>query len=255
MLSIIVIYNMDVQTCDIYQMLIKQPDIDVIVCDNSTEPTSNRQTVEGDGATYLFMEGNHGLSKAYNAALDQMIMHPQDYVILFDQDTIVHDDYFPCVRHSIQTRQDIYFPTVKTANQILSPAVIADGVVSALDGEDHVPIEEMTAINSGMVIRMGLFTEYRYPESLFLDYVDHAFIAQMKQRNCSMVWMPVTITQAFSAETKDKEQARKRFAIFKKDSEVFYRDIIANKRACAFVVNKRKLRLLLQYKDIRIVKW
>lgn len=255
MLSIIVIYNMDVQTCDVYQVLKRQPDIDVIVCDNSTEPTSNREVVEADGGTYIFMDGNHGLSKAYNAALDQMIMDPQDYVILFDQDTIVNDDYFQCVRHSIQTRQDIYFPTVKTKQQILSPAVIADGIVSALDREEHVPIEKMTAINSGMVIRMGLFTEYRYPESLFLDYVDHAFIVRMKQRNCSMVWMPVTITQPFSAEAKDKEQARKRFAIFKKDSGVFYRDIIPHKRACIFVVNKRKLRLLLQYKDRKILKW
>ena len=105
MLSIIVIYNMDVQTCDVYQVLKRQPDIDVIVCDNSTEPTSNREVVEADGGTYIFMDGNHGLSKAYNAALDQMIMDPQDYVILFDQDTIVNDDYFQCVRHSIQTRQ------------------------------------------------------------------------------------------------------------------------------------------------------
>ncbi|MBB5182901.1 glycosyltransferase [Catenisphaera adipataccumulans] len=249
MYSIIVVYNKKITDSQTYRAMRLQPDMDIIVCDNSTIDHENEVIVHADGYTYVPMGGNQGLSKAYNEALKKLA-GKEGYVILMDDDTLVSDHYFQCVRHAVRSGKDIYLPYVSDGSHIISPAFIDDGIVKNADAYDSIPYQNLTAINSGMVLNLDLFRHYRFDEGLFLDYVDHQFLTDMKHRNKQIEIMDVTIRQTFSANNFDKQKAMERFKIFKKDSAYFYRN---HKQAYRYVVGKRRAHLLMMYKDPRIL--
>lgn len=245
--SILVIYNESVLNSPTYLFCQQHKDIHVIVCDNSTFEQYNKEVVEKDGFTYISMNGNKGLSKAYNKALDEI--PKSGFVVLLDDDTQLNEEYYQILA-SLDETVDIYLPIVETQNGMISPAIIQKDIVSKSDGID-ISYEEITGINSGMIINLDCFKEYRFDERLFLDYVDHFFIRDMKKRNKRIQVLPVKIQQNFSAESTNKETSRKRFSIFKQDSQIFYQ----NKKTCSYVINKRRLRLMINHKDVRFLWW
>ena len=91
--AVIVVYNCSFQDSPIYESLRKQPEAQIIVCDNSTGDYGNRQFMAEIGHRYIDMKGNMGLPKAYNAAID-CINKENSVVCLFDDDTTVPEDYF-----------------------------------------------------------------------------------------------------------------------------------------------------------------
>ena len=100
-----------------------------------------------------------------------------------------------------------------------------------------------------MVIHLKLFENYRYDENLFLDYVDHHFMMDMQNKNVQV--LDCVIHQEFSAEEKTSlESCLNRFRIFKKDSKYFYSN---HKLQYFFVVYKRAVRLIFQYKSLRFL--
>ena len=242
--AILVIYNKSVIDSCTYMFCKEHKDINLIICDNSTEENDNSALVENDGYVYMDMQGNKGLSKAYNKALD-FLMNKDGYVILLDDDTILNEDYLKCVK---DLNCDIAIPIVKDEVSILSPSNIKKGVVSRWDGKSV--LESFTAINSGMVISLNVFKNYRYDENLFLDYVDHQFLKDMYDKNIKI--LNCTIQQKFSGnETADLNASYQRFKIFKKDSKYFYRK---NRKIYFYVVYKREFRLILQYKSLKFLR-
>lgn len=249
MYSIIVVYNKKISDSVTYRALRLQSDMEIIVCDNSTESNNNKTIVDADGYQYISMDGNQGLSKAYNKALD-CLKDKEGYVCIFDDDTIVDEAYFNVVNKCIQSKKDIYIPYVTDGNSVISPSIIENDIVSKMGNEEKLDYDHLTAINSGMVISLSVFKDYRYTEELFLDYVDHQFLKDMKHQHKSIEVMDCTIRQNFSANEVNRKNAMIRFKVFKKDSRYFYR---FNKKAYHYVINKRKMRLLLTYKDIRFL--
>lgn len=241
--AILVIYNKSVLDSATYLFCKEHKDIQLIVCDNSTIDNDNKMIVEKDGYHYISMHGNKGLSRAYNVAIDE-IQNKQGYVMILDDDTILNEEYY----HSIQNLTcDIALPIVKSQTSILSPCNMDHYVPSGWDGKSE--IKHISAINSGMVINLKLFETYRYDENLFLDYVDHHFMMDMKNKNIQV--LDCVIHQEFSAEEKSSlESCLNRFRIFKKDSKYFYRN---HKLQYFFVVYKRKARLILQYKSLQFL--
>ncbi|MEG2658137.1 MAG: hypothetical protein RSA04_02280, partial [Clostridiales bacterium] len=70
------------------------------------------------------------------------------------------------------------------------------------------PPNEFTGINSGMALRLALFKNYRYDEHIFLDYIDHNFIREMRNIGKSMVIMEdVLLHQTFSDVVNSKASA------------------------------------------------
>lgn len=241
--AILVIYNKSVLDSTTYLFCKEHKDIQLIVCDNSTIDNDNKMIVEKDGYHYISMHGNKGLSKAYNMAIDE-IQNKQGYVMILDDDTILNEEYY----HSIQNLNcDIAIPIVKSQTSILSPCNMDHYVASGWDGKTE--IKHISTINSGMVIHLKLFKNYRYDENLFLDYVDHHFMMDMQNKNIQV--LDCIIYQEFSAEEKTSlESCLNRFRIFKKDSKYFYRN---HKLQYFFVVYKRAARLIFQYKSLRFL--
>lgn len=241
--AILVVYNQYIKDSATYTFLKKHKDINVIVCDNSTQDYKNQSVVKSDGYTYIDMHGNKGLSKAYNAAID-VLQNKTGYVILLDDDTILNEEYYKSI---LQVSCDIAVPIVMDEKSILSPSKVNNGVVSRWDGKEI--LKHFTAINSGMIIRLDVFKTYRYDENLFLDYVDHNFMMDMQDKDIRV--LDSKIKQNFSGnDVSNIESSLIRLKIFKKDSKYFYRH---NTRKYVFVVLKRKLHLCMQYHSVRFL--
>lgn len=219
--AVIVIYNNSLSNSKSFNSIKQQQDVQVLVVDNSTDQSFNNQEEAREaGAWFLSMGKNAGLSKAYNAALDRLKGENGDWIVLFDDDTEVPDTYWN--RLANQKAEGIVLPMVRTSNgKLLSPANMRWGIPTAVENVNE--ITDITGINSGMAISKSIADTYRYDESLFLDYVDHAFLRDMKARGVKISVMDTVITQTFSAEDTNKIQQLDRLKIQKKDIATFYK--------------------------------
>ena len=104
--AIIVVYNkqiIDSITCDKIKH-ISNLDIEFIIVDNSEQNMGNEQVCAAYGYKYLGMNGNKGLSKAYNAAIDHT---NAEIIIFFDDDTEVNSDYFEKLNEAVLDNPDV----------------------------------------------------------------------------------------------------------------------------------------------------
>ena len=256
--GIIVIYNQSVEDSVTYKCLKSYGNIRLIVCDNSTKNFDNEKKVAKDGYVYISMNGNAGLSKAYNKGLDAIQKENpemQGYVVLLDDDTHIPEEYFTVLRQEIEKNSgDIYLPIVQDEVGILSPSIMKKYYCHC-SSEDvwSIKQEELCGINSGMAINLQIFRKYRYNEEIFLDYVDHNFLRDMCIYKKKVVILNVKIRQTFSSNTDSKEKALIRFKIFKKDINVFYKKGFWNRFFYYYVITRRKMQLSRQFRDITIM--
>lgn len=257
--AVLVDYNKPLEESPSYQALRRQKDIVTIVCDNSTQVELDQNLVQKDGNVYLSMHGNRGLSKAYNRALDHIEEEDpvlEGFVMLFDDDTDIPDSYFDCVRKAIKENDaDIYLPLITDERPdlgYLSPSILKDVYMHRTMDPWSLTKEEICGINSGMVIRLSLFADYRYNEDLFLDHVDHDFIRSMRKRNAKIRIIDTELHQHFSAFETNGNKAIARFTILKKDMREFYKPTLKGRLFCEYVLLRRKASIFYYTRDMRI---
>lgn len=254
--SILVVYNQPISESVSYNALIKNPDLQLIVCDNSTKEFGNKEKVEADGQTYLDMGGNVGLAKAYNKALDHIqSKHPsmKGYVILFDDDTQIPDDYFEKLYTYLESgTADIYLPIVDAGGRRISPSSIHNSRCHEEKDSWAIPMDRLCGINSGMTIRLSLMKDYRYNEQMFLDFIDHDFIRSMHTRNAVMRVMDITLHQNLSTMNDNLDAAIKRFQIHRKDVDIFYRGNLHRRILYHYYMLRLKMEFVRYQKDIRV---
>lgn len=221
--TIIVLYNCSCLESTSYKNL-KENGVRVIVCDNSTRDYGNKNIVESDGYIYINMNGNKGLSKAYNAALNQ-ISDDCQFICLFDDDTNISKEYFDKSLEYMNVEEaDIFLPIVKTETKVLSPCQFKNKKVIEVRNSNEIDKKYISGINSGIIIRKTVFDDFKYNENIFLDYIDHYFMKEMVKRHKEIKIMEDNILyQDFSIENNTLESAYKRLCILNHDLKEFYR--------------------------------
>ena len=177
--------------------------------------------------------------------------------MIMDDDTLFEKDFLnKATQEMLSVQADVYVPVVKAKEQILSPCTIHRGRVKAIHDLSSITRENITAINSGMIVSLNVYQKIRYNENLFLEYIDHDFIRQLKKHQYSIHILNQQIQQSFSVFENDKTSAKTRFSILKKDLHVFYGKNLSQRFLYRSILWKRKLRAVIQYKDLSIVwKW
>ena len=252
MYAVVVLYNKNYRESVTIGCLKNTKDVNVIVCDNSTKDYNNSIIAKELGYSYINMNGNKGLSKAYNRSVET-IGEEDGYICFFDDDTFLPGDYFITLKKAIESeRKDIYLPFVYDDLGLLSPCKITGAFIRRVNSIDKLNARNITGINSGMAVNLEVFKEgIRYNENYFLDCVDHDFIRSMKDRKKSIGFFNTRLNQRFSGnDFKDKEQTAKRFTIYKKDFEEFSRKIFLGRIFFIFVIMKRALKMTLKFKDL-----
>lgn len=248
-IAIVVLYNCLCENSISYNRL-KEKGIRIIVCDNSTSDLGNKNIVKSDNNIYIDMEGNKGLSKAFNAALEQ-IGDNYKFICLFDDDTDI-DGYFGKVLEYINSfDSDIFLPIVKTQTKVLSPCQFKNKKIIEVKNSDDIDKKYISAINSGMVIKKDIFNHYRYNENIFLDYVDHNFMRDMTRLHKDITIMKDNIiNQNFSIETNSLESSYNRLCILNHDLREFYKnDYIIY----FFQITAYKLVMIKKFKSLKFI--
>ena len=218
--AVVVVYNICV--CDSLTLnnlkKINKDSVSVIIVDNSTEKFNNKLISEANGWTYLSMNGNLGLSKAYNRALD-LIQDKDSVVIWFDDDTNVTMEYFDVLEKDVieNPQIDIFAPVIQGQDgKFCSPNeyhYIKNRQLKTKD--DNIDCLRFNAINSCSAVRMKVYEKYRYTEQLFLDQVDHQFFED--QRNLGRTFKKLDVVIQHNLSTKSKiysiEIIKKRYSI------------------------------------------
>lgn len=258
---IIVLYNVNFMDSITYQDIVKtqsfkEGTIHLYLVDNSTKDYGNHCSKSLDHVTYLPMYENAGLSKAYNRALDAMSDMNNKVITLFDDDTHVTNEYFNKIEEAYyKTKAEVYLPIIYDQNkELLSPSVMKKYRCVRAKSINEINDRNICGINTGMAIRSEVFINYRYNEDIFLDFVDHNFIRDMKEEEgAKIVIVDTLLTQNFSLISDDYESTIKRFKIAKKDINTFYAHRgLLSKMVYWYSILRRKMRYFKQFKKIGV---
>ena len=250
---IMVIYNKRLTDTLTFSSIRNWKDVQVVLCDNSTSDQGNERLAHEHGYRYICMQGNQGLAKAYNRALDA-IGPGEGVICLLDDDTRLPADYPEKIRQAYaRNHAKIWLPLVKDQTGYLSPAIVTGyGWKRIAQPEDvDVPGVLLTGINSGMAVDRRIMQEYRYDERYFLDFIDHAFLRDMRCKNVPMmVLKDVVLHQTFSSDVQSKQAAKERFLHFKEDVKRFYSASPTAKRYGQKILLRRRCKLCLKHKTL-----
>ena len=215
----IVVYNKKVEesiTCK-NVLRICNRSIEILVVDNSTSDFGNKEYCAIKDIKYISMEGNKGLSKAYNAAIDAS--KGKEVIIFFDDDTEVTEEYFNKLYEALDLYPDV---------DVFAPIIYGqDGVIYSPNEynfmrsnfirtpEQEIAQEKFNAIASCLAVRMRVFENYRFNEKLFVDQVDQNFFFDQRKRNMKFKKIDVNILQNFyqRGETLESEAGWKRLKL------------------------------------------
>lgn len=253
--AVVVVYNKKCTDSITCRNLLQISDIPirVLIYDNSTKDFDNRSYCDKMGWTYLGGEGNNGLSIAYNRCVDTaMAQGGNGWICLFDDDTQISVDYFRKLHQATETSNSaIFVPMIYSGKALLSPCILTSWNNTQLFASEEELLQytgqDLTAINSGMAIRLPVFDTYRYDENIFLDGIDHKFIRDMTARGEHIHVLPYRCLHEFSGHSRPQlDGAKKRFEIFAKDQAYIFRQ---NKLKYCYLVGKRAAKLSVQYKN------
>ncbi|PKD10924.1 glycosyltransferase [Bifidobacterium longum] len=246
---LVVVYNTSIDSVPVISKALENQYVsDIVVCDNSTLTNMNSVKAAELGLTYVSMQGNRGLSVAYNAGIEKA---EGDVICVFDDDTFVPDDYFDKVEKlkNSDKHWDIALPAVISNDRILSPCIFK-GYRSHLftSREDIKDDLFLSGINSGMAVKKEVYSRTHYNESLFLDLIDHQFIMDAKKNGAAVVFLdgPV-LKQSYSLDVDSKMSACKRFKIFSHDASYFYSSSMLSCLYCKIMLLIRRIKIFLRY--------
>ncbi len=253
--ALIVIYNKNCNDSISYCCLKNIKGLNIIVCDNSISDYRNKDIVSADDNIYINMEGNKGLSKAYNKAITHL-KNEIGVVCLFDDDTEIPVEYFNELRSLIKNQEwDICLPKVYYEKGMMSPVQLKRYAVKKVNKVEEINTKYIAGINSGMVVKLTLYENYKYDENLFLDFVDYKFIMDMRKKNVKIIVMKTKLKQLFSKDDNDKNSSKIRYNIKKTDLKYFYRSNFVSKLYCTYLLMKLKVGLVIKFKDLKVLGW
>lgn len=247
--ALVVIHNRRCEDSPSCEQLRADSAARAVVVDNSTEPNDNALYCARRGFGYVSMGGNMGLAKAYNRGI-RWIREYTDatHVILFDDDTTLPDGFLEnTARYISQTPEaQIFVPRVTDEKGLLSPCRIEGLRVTRVTAPEELTASALTAINSGMAMDVALFDDYRYNEAYFLDYIDHAFLRDMKERGVRIAVTRQMLTQRFAGnERGNRRAAKRRLAIFKQDFRRFCGTSPKGRMFAEAVIFRRRIKQML----------
>lgn len=254
---IIVIYN---QVLDDIDLITKRFSCisKYYLVDNSTDQRIKKANFSkaslSNNFIYIDMNGNKGLSKAYNAVIENL--DDDSWILVCDQDTTFTDDNIKHYVLNIEKHSDcdVLFPIVYDSIGIMSPSICRGlNYIRCKNEETTFNKENLSFINSGMMIKSIILKHCKYDENLFLDYVDHDFnknYSGLKKKICS----DIKLEQQFSGTTKNSFNTDMvRFKIFMKDTLYFGNKWGFRNSSIKLKILKRVLKLTLCHRTLKFM--
>ena len=196
--------------------------IHITIVDNSTSDYGNDAFCAEQGWDYISMGGNAGLSRAYNRVLEAL-KGSAGYVIWCYDDSEFDSSYLEQVLlylNKCGDKYQVYAPLVFTGDKIYSPNRIdKSGFIQRLKSIEELDSKRISAINSGLVVDLRVYQNYRYDVEMFLDYIDHDFCLFCLRTGVRIRFMKHAVIRqnSFFEERPSREKLKKRREIYEKD--------------------------------------
>lgn len=262
LLIVIVIYESKIQDSKTIQSLIqlnstcKLPDI--LLYDNSKTSVYTISDGESIIKYYHHDKNNSGVSGAYNYAYKLGLEKNKQWLTLFDQDTIVGENFFIQLSLAINGNEEaLYAPTVKTNNIIVSPSyyffhkpiTYKKRKVGKLNSSGY------SVINSGLTISIEYLQKSKgFDVDLPLDYSDHYFFYRYKKLQPSFYVLDCCINHGLSSfQHMTYEESLIRFRKHTSFTRVF--SLKVKSILPLFWLILRALKLTAEYRKFEFVKY
>jgi hypothetical protein len=154
-------------------------DTDIIIYDNGQENQKLDLSLTKN-FSYIKSENNSGLSTAYNYALTKALKENAEWLLLFDQDTKLPENYFnnlliPLTTANKNKRIKAVVPKIHYKNNYFSPSKVFYGGILRPINMDYNGIydKEIFAIGSGSMLRVDFISEVGgFNNDFWLDSLD-----------------------------------------------------------------------------------
>ncbi len=161
---VVVFYNPSQKQVSQFEKLANN--IPVIAVDNS-----NSSRLSMDNICYFCFNENRGIAAAQNFGIRKAIEKKFNYIVFFDQDSVVDLDY---IKQIVNEYKEIKEDDEKIAT--LGPLIINDNTKEEYKNEsdENRKVSKVsTIISSGSIVECNTFIEVGfYDETLFIDLVD-----------------------------------------------------------------------------------
>ncbi len=247
--ALLVIYNRSCEDSPSCEGLRRDLSARAVIVDNSTEPNDNARYCARRGFGYVSMGGNRGLAAAYNRGIAWIKRHTNaTHVVLLDDDTTLPEGFLEGTATFAAAHEDtqVILPLVDDEKGLLSPCRIEGWLTSRVTDVHELTPDTLTAINSGMTVALTVFDDYEYDEGYFLDYIDHAFVRDLRARGVTFGITKQRLTQRFAGNARgDRRAAKRRLAIFKQDFRRFCGRTLKGRLTAEAVIMRRRFKVWL----------
>uniref|UniRef100_UPI003FEE6DDB glycosyltransferase n=1 Tax=Alloprevotella sp. TaxID=1872471 RepID=UPI003FEE6DDB len=227
-----------------------------LIYDNSPSEFKQILSQNPEEALYIRDTNNSGLSVAYNKGAEIAKNLGYSHVLLLDQDTLFPKEAWDIYNSSLNFIGLIAPLMVTNKGVAFSPASISGWRSKAVKVEPGIyTLSEYSVVNSGMCVPIDLFNRAGgYDYKVYLDYSDYQFQKRLRRVNSSLLIMPFTAQQDFSADCKDYKKLLARYEIYLDCATNFTVEGIKEYIDLLFAVFKHALMLSLRTQKIIFIR-
>lgn len=190
---VIVTFNPDIKhILKLVNILIEDGELEVIVIDNGSN--NKNELVKLNGICSLIcLEKNYGIAFAQNVGIKKCFEYHLDYIVFFDQDSFVANDYVHKLKNEmivLESRSNVATlgPVFKDSRYGFFYDVIklnSFGIRKKIKGSDISGFQEVSfIISSGSIVSRKAFELVGLmDEDLFIDYVDTEWCLRAVNKN------------------------------------------------------------------------
>lgn len=251
---VIVIYNKECAESITIKNLVKYNEKNIIIVDNSSNKNNNKNFCVINNMKYINMNGNKGISKAYNAAL-KTLNNKNGYIMWLDDDTDITSTYIYEVKKMMGI-YDLVIPIVRYKNKIISPLKKTIMKYKSIENAKYSNYKNIYAINSCLTVNIDVYKNYIYNEKLFLDNIDIDFFREVVDKNNFKIKILDTKIQQnlFLIENCNIEKFKTRYLLYIRDNYIFHSTKFERK-ILFFKVIYWSIKYSIKYKNITLITY
>lgn len=190
------------------------------VYDNSTTPDADAKNYHN--VSYYHDPKNPGVSAAYNRGANYARSVSRSWLLLFDQDTEVPENFLFNLQLQISTftPSQLYSLRLFSAGALLSPCGYRFKRGYSLNNIEvgQNSIRNISFLNSGLLLSIELFYKAgQFDESVPLYFSDFVFVNRLRKVTDSFVLLPIDLKHSLSSNNMSNEKAfRERYEMYLK---------------------------------------
>lgn len=230
---------------------------EIVICDNSDQiecKEKNNILAKQMSIEYIDMNGNKGLSNAYNRAVSTV---EEDIICILDDDTRVGRNFFVEINDAVRANpdKDIFLPIVYAGGMLFSPIKAGYFRYKSFKYISDCP-KYISGINSGMTVRRTVYDTVQYRDDLFLDCVDHAFIKDARRHGFEIyIVKNARLEQSYSRYSDDLEASLTRMKLFANDYRAFYSDSFLRRLYCELTLAYCLIKYAVRFKSASFLRF